>query len=424
MDLKKIKISIVGLGYVGLPVAVAFKKKNFEVVGYDINKTRIRKLKKHEDETGEVSSEDLKETNIFFTSDFTKLSKANFHIITVPTPIDDFNNPDLTIIKIACETIGKIIKQNDIIIIESTVYPGVTEEIAVPIIEKHSKLKLNKDFSIGYSPERINPADKEHKFENITKVISASNKVALTLIDKVYTSVVKAGIYKASSIKIAEAAKVIENTQRDLNIAFMNELVKIFDALNINTSEVLDAAATKWNFLPFKPGFVGGHCIGVDPYYLIHKSKQMGVIPDLLMSVRKINDGMSKYFSQRILKILNEKNLNFNQSNILLLGLSFKENCPDIRNSKIFDLIEELKSFNIKVDVYDPIVNPNEVKNKHDLQIQKMPKKGKYDLVVITVSHNFFKDLGIKKIELWCNKSGSIMDLKNTFSQALVDYSI
>ena len=424
MDLKKIKISIVGLGYVGLPVAVAFKKKNFEVIGYDINKTRIRKLKNNEDETGEVSSEDLKETNIFFTSDFTQLSKANFHIITVPTPIDDYNNPDLTIIKNACETIGKIIKKNDFVIIESTVYPGVTEEIAVPIIEKHSKLKLNKDFSIGYSPERINPADKEHKFENITKVISASNKSALTQIDKVYKSVVKAGIYKASTIKVAEAAKVIENTQRDLNIAFMNELVKIFDALNINTSEVLDAAATKWNFLPFKPGFVGGHCIGVDPYYLIHKSKQMGVIPDLLMSVRKINDGMSKYFAQKILKILNEKNLNFNQSNILLLGLSFKENCPDIRNSKIFDLIEELENFNIKVDAYDPIVNSNEVKNKYDLQIEKMPKKGKYDLVVIAVSHNFFKDLGIKKIKLWCNKSGSTIDLKNTFSQALVDYSI
>jgi nucleotide sugar dehydrogenase len=259
-----------------------------------------------------------------------------------------------SLIKNACETAAKIIKKNDIIVIESTVYPGVTEDICVPIIEKFSSLKLNIDFSIGYSPERINPADKKYKFENIKKVISASNYEALAKMDEVYGSVVKAGIYRASSIKVAEAAKVIENTQRDLNIAFMNELVKIFDALKINTHEVLDAASTKWNFLPFQPGFVGGHCIGVDPYYLIHKSQQAGVIPDLLISVRKINDGMSKYFSQRILKILNEKKITLVKSNILLLGLSFKENCPDIRNSKIFNLYDEKTSFNINVEIFDP----------------------------------------------------------------------
>ncbi len=424
MCLKDIKISVIGLGYVGLPVAVAFSKKKYEVIGFDINKNRINQLQKYEDETGEVSQEDLKNSKIFFTLNFRNLSQANFHIITVPTPIDDYKNPDLSLIKKASETVGKIIKKNDIVIIESTVYPGVTEDVAVSIIEKNSGFKLNKDFSIGYSPERINPADKKNKFETITKVISASNKKALIKMHKVYGSVVKAGIYRAPSIKVAEAAKVIENTQRDLNIAFMNELVKIFNALDINTNEVLKAAATKWNFLPFKPGFVGGHCIGVDPYYLIHKSQQVGVIPDLLLSVRKINDGMSKYFAQKILKILNEKNINFNKSNILLLGLSFKENCPDIRNSKIVDLIDELKSFNINIDIYDPIVNPIEVKAKLDLQIKLKPKKNKYDLVIITVPHKFYKDLGVNKIKLWCKKNGSLLDLKNTFPQELVDYSI
>lgn len=424
MLLKDIKISVIGLGYVGLPVAVAFSKKKFDVIGFDINQSRIEKLQKYQDETGEVSKADLKNSKIFFTLNYKDLLKANFHIITVPTPIDEFNSPDLSLIKKACETVSKIIKKNDIIIIESTVYPGVTEDIVVPIIEKRSGYRLNKDFSIGYSPERINPADKKNKFETITKVISASNKNALIKMNKVYGSVVKAGIYTAPSIKVAEAAKVIENTQRDINIAFMNELVKIFNALDINTNEVLNAAATKWNFLPFRPGFVGGHCIGVDPYYLIHKSQQVGVIPDLLLSVRKINDGMSRYFAQRILKILNEKNINFNKSNILLLGLSFKENCPDIRNSKIVDLIEELKSFNINIDIYDPIVNSREVKAKLGLQIKSKPNNSKYDLVIITVPHKFYKDLGVHKIKLWCKKNGSLIDFKNTFPQKLVDYSI
>ena len=285
-------------------------------------------------------------------------------------------------------------------------------------------MKLNEDFSIGYSPERINPADKINTFENIKKVISASNNKALLKMNQIYGSVVKAGIYNAPSIKVAEAAKVIENTQRDLNIAFMNELVKIFDALNINTHEVLNAASTKWNFLPFQPGFVGGHCIGVDPYYLIHKSQQAGVIPDLLLSVRKINDEMSKYFAQKILNILVEKDLNFNKSNILLLGLSFKENCPDIRNSKIVDLINELKHFKIKLDIFDPIVNSKEAKEKLGFKVKLKPDKGKYDLVIITVPHQVFKDLGVKKIRSWCKKNGSLMDLKNTFPQNTVDYSI
>ena len=424
MNLMDIKISVIGLGYVGLPVAVAFSKKKFKVIGFDINLHRIKKLQEYHDDTGEVSKRDLKNSKIYFTSDDKNLSKANFHIITVPTPIDEYKNPDLSLIIKACEMLGRIIKKNDTVIIESTVYPGVTEDIVVPIISKISELKLNKDFSIGYSPERINPADKKNKFETIKKVISATNEKALTQMDEVYSSVVKAGIYRAPSIKVAEAAKVIENTQRDLNIAFMNELVKIFNALEINTTDVLNAASTKWNFLPFQPGFVGGHCIGVDPYYLIHKSQQAGVIPDLLMSVRKINDGMSKYFAQRVLDILNKKNLNFNKSNILLLGLSFKENCPDIRNSKIFDLFKELISFNINVDVYDPVVNPNEVESNHGLNLTLKPNNSKYDLIVITVPHQVFKDMGIKNIKMWCNEQGSIMDLKNTFPQNTVDYSI
>jgi len=424
VQIDNIKISVIGLGYVGLPVAVAFSKANYQVVGYDLKKERINRLKLYQDETGEVSSRELKKINIKFSYNCEDIKNSNFHIITVPTPIDEYKNPDLSFIENASETIGKIIKKNDIVIIESTVYPGVTEDVVVPILEKFSKLSLNKDFSVGYSPERINPADKTHKFENIKKVVSASNLQALDLIEKVYGSVIKAGIYKAPNIKVAEAAKVIENTQRDLNIAFMNELVKIFNSLDISTNDVLDAANTKWNFLPFKPGFVGGHCIGVDPYYLIHKSQQAGVMPDLLLSARKINDGMSNYFAQRIFKLLNEKKLNINESKILILGLSFKEDCPDIRNSKIFDLILELKKFNANVDVYDPLVDPINININFDFQMVLEPVKEKYDLVIITVPHSIFKKIGIKSLRSWCNVNGSIMDLKNTFEKKLVDYTV
>ncbi len=424
MRVENIKISVIGLGYVGLPVAVAFSKAKYSVIGYDLKKDRIKKLLTYIDETGEVSKDELKKTNIKFSNNFNDIKTANFHIITVPTPIDEFKNPDLSFIENAAKIIGKILKKDDIIVVESTVYPGVTEDIVVPILEKQSNLKFNIDFSVGYSPERINPADKKNKFENIKKVVSASNPESLDILDKVYGSVVKAGVHKSPNIKVAEAAKVIENTQRDLNIAFMNELVKIFHSLDINTNDVLEAANTKWNFLPFEPGFVGGHCIGVDPYYLIHKSQQVGVIPDLLLSVRKINDGMSGYFSQRILKLLNKKKLTVNDAKLLILGLSFKENCPDIRNSKIFDLITELKVFNSNIDIFDPIVDQELVKNHYDLQLVSEPEFEKYDLVVITVSHKYFKKIGIKKIRSWCKKEGSIMDLKNTFKTKLVDYTV
>jgi len=424
MRKNKFIISVIGLGYVGLPVAVAFAKSNYDVIGFDLNKNRLSELNLNNDITGEVSSLDLKQIKITLTSKTDVLKNANFHIVTVPTPIDDFKKPDLSYIIKASKTLGKILKKDDIIVVESTVYPGVTEEIVLPILEKISGLKINKDFSIGYSPERINPADKKHRFENIKKVVSASNVNALNLMERVYGSVVTAGIHKAPSIKVAEAAKVIENTQRDLNIAFMNELVKVFDSLNINTSDVLEAAETKWNFLPFKPGFVGGHCIGVDPYYLIHKSQQAGVIPDLLLSARRINDEMSSYFAQRIIGILNKHDIKLNESKILILGLSFKENCPDIRNSKIFHLISFLKNVNIDVDIYDPIIDSKEVKIKFNLEVKSDPEKGKYDLSIITVPHNHFKSIGINTIRSWCKNKGLILDLKNTFPKKSVDYTV
>lgn len=424
MHKKDIVISVIGLGYVGLPVAVAFSKSNYKVIGFDLNKDRISELLLGIDRTNEVTKNELKNSKVIYSSDKENLKTANFHIITVPTPIDEYKNPNLDHIKNASETLGKMLKKNDIVIIESTVFPGVTEDIVTPILEKNSNLKLNKDFSVGYSPERINPADKKHRFENIKKVISASNSDALKAMKQVYCSAVKAGTHSAPSIKVAEAAKVIENTQRDLNIAFMNELVKIFNSLDIDTNEVLDAAGTKWNFLPFRPGFVGGHCIGVDPYYLIHKSQQVGVIPDLLLSARKINDGMSSYFVQRILKVLNQNNFDVSKSRVLILGLSFKENCPDIRNSKIMDLILELKTFNLDIEIFDPIVDFSEVKKTFNLDMLSNPIKGKYDLVVITVPHLVFKNLGIKKIRTWCKENGLILDLKNTFPKDKVDYTV
>ena len=417
-------VSVIGLGYVGLPVAVAFSKANYKVIGFDVDKNRIDELSSNFDKTREISNNDLEDCKIFFSSNPNSIKTANFHIVTVPTPIDDFKKPDLSYIKNACVMLGKVITEHDVVIIESTVFPGVTEDIVVPILEKYSGLKLNDDFGVGYSPERINPADVNHRFENIKKVVSASNTDSLKLIEKIYGSVVKAGIHSATSIKVAEAAKVIENTQRDLNIALMNELVKIFNALEIDTNDVLEAASTKWNFLPFRPGFVGGHCIGVDPYYLIYKSQQVGVIPDLLISARKINDGMSSYFGQKIIKVLNKNNYDLNKSKVLILGLSFKENCPDIRNSKIIDLILELKTFNLEVDIFDPIVDFSEVKKTLNLEILSNPAKNQYDLIVITVPHLAFKNLGIKKIRSWCKDNGLILDLKNTFPKDKVDYTV
>ena len=420
----KPNISVIGLGYVGLPVSIAFDEAGFNVVGFDINKERIKQLKNNFDKTNEVKKNRLVECEINFTSVESKLTKSNFHIVTVPTPINEFKKPDFRHIISASELLAKSLKKNDIVVYESTVFPGATEEIAIPILENISGMKLNRDFSVGYSPERINPADPNHRFENIKKVVSASNLDALKIIERVYGIVVKAGIYVASSIKVAEAAKVIENTQRDLNIALMNEFVKIFDAMGVSTNDVLEAASTKWNFLNFHPGLVGGHCIGVDPYYLIYKSQQLGVIPDLLISARKINDSMSNYFAMKIFNALNEKQIEINNSKILILGITFKENCPDTRNSKVIDLVKELKSFRSSVDIYDPIVDVKEVYNEYGIDILNIPPKNYYNIVVITVGHQFFTNLGEKKIRKWCKPGGIIMDFKNTISKDEVDFTL
>ena len=422
--MKKPTISVIGLGYVGLPVSIAFDEAGYNVIGFDLNKERIDQLVNNIDKTNEINEKRLLKSKIKFTVDENELGNATFHIVTVPTPIDEYNKPDFKYIIIASELMGKIIKKDHIVVYESTVYPGATEEIAIPILESISGMKINKDFSVGYSPERINPADPKHTFENIKKIVSASNSIALEKIEKVYADVVKAGIFSTSTIKVAEAAKVIENTQRDLNIAFMNELVKIFNAMELNTYEVLEAASTKWNFLNFRPGLVGGHCIGVDPYYLIHKSQQVGIIPDLLLSSRKINDSMSDYFANNILNILNDNKIDIVSAKILILGITFKEDCPDTRNSKVVDLINEIKSFRSKVDVYDPIANKNEIRKEFDIDLIDKPKVNKYELVVIAVGHQLFKNLGGKKIRTFCKKNGIIFDLKNTIPKNESDYSL
>ena len=422
--MKKPTISVIGLGYVGLPVSIAFDEAGYNVIGFDLNKERIDQLVNNIDKTNEINEKRLLKSKIRFTVDENELGNATFHIVTVPTPIDEYNKPDFKYIIIASELMGKIIKKDHIVVYESTVYPGATEEIAIPILESISGMKINKDFSVGYSPERINPADPKHTFENIKKIVSASNSIALEKIEKVYADVVKAGIFSTSTIKVAEAAKVIENTQRDLNIAFMNELVKIFNAMELNTYEVLEAASTKWNFLNFRPGLVGGHCIGVDPYYLIHKSQQVGIIPDLLLSSRKINDSMSDYFANNILNILNDNKIDIVSAKILILGITFKEDCPDTRNSKVVDLINEIKSFRSKVDVYDPIANKNEIRKEFDIDLIDKPKVNTYELVVIAVGHQLFKNLGGKKIRTFCKKNGIIFDLKNTIPKSETDYSL
>ena len=422
--MKKPTISVIGLGYVGLPVSIAFDEAGYNVIGFDLNKERIDQLVNNIDKTNEINEKRLLKSKVKFTVDENELGNATFHIVTVPTPIDEYNKPDFKYIITASEFLGKIIKKDHIVVYESTVYPGATEEIAIPILESISGMKINKDFFVGYSPERINPADPKHTFENIKKIVSASNPIALEKIEQVYSDVVQAGIYTTSSIKVAEAAKVIENTQRDLNIAFMNELVKIFNAMELNTYEVLEAASTKWNFLNFRPGLVGGHCIGVDPYYLIHKSQQVGIIPDLLLSSRKINDRMSDYIANKVLNILNDNKIDMVNAKILILGITFKEDCPDTRNSKVVNLINEIKSFRSKVDVYDPVANKNEIRKEFDIDLIDNPKVNTYELVVIAVGHQFFKNLGGKKIRNFCKTNGIIFDLKNTIPKNETDYSL
>ena len=407
------------MGYVGLPLAISFSKY-YKVFGFDLNKYRINNLQKGYDETLEVNKANIiKSKNLTFTKNLKDLKKCNCHIVTVPTPIDRFNKPDFRNLISASRMIGKILKKNDTIIYESTVYPGATEEICVPILEKNSNLKFNVDFFVGYSPERMNPGDKKHNVENIIKVTSGSNEVTANFVNKLYRSIVKAGTYKASSIKVAEAAKVIENTQRDINISLINELSLIFNKLNIDTEEVLRAAGTKWNFLPFRPGLVGGHCIGVDPYYLTYKSKKLGYNPKIILAGRNLNDNMSTHIANKLFLKMREKKIKIANSKILIMGVTFKENCPDIRNSKVFDLVKHLKRSKVKVSVYDPWVNENQ--KLKGINLIKKPKKKDFDCIILAVSHSIFKKMGIKKINNFTKKNHIIYDLKYIFSENLSD---
>ncbi len=410
------RIAIIGLGYVGLPLAVEFGK-NREVVGFDINTARIDELRNGHDRTLEVDDAELKEAaQLEYTSDPGDLSAANIFIVTVPTPIDDFKTPDLTPLQKASTTVGKALKKGDIVIYESTVFPGCTEEICVPILEKTSGLKFNVDFFGGYSPERINPGDKKHRLPNIKKVTSGSTPEIAEKIDVLYQSIITAGTHKASSLKVAEAAKVIENAQRDLNIAFVNELALIFDKLGIDTHEVLNAAGTKWNFLPFKPGLVGGHCIGVDPYYLTYKAESLGYNPQVIMAGRRINDNMGVHVANKVVKLMTRSDNPVNNSKALVLGITFKENCPDIRNSKVIDVVHELEGFGINVDVYDPLADPKEVKEEYGIELAKRPE-GEYHAIILAVGHNSFKSLGIESLK---NHKTVIFDLKAFFDKEKV----
>ncbi|MDN6743087.1 MAG: nucleotide sugar dehydrogenase [Staphylococcus equorum] len=403
-------IAVVGLGYVGLPVAVTFGNK-YKVIGFDINESRIQELKNNYDRTNEVTEDKLKQTNIEYTSNAVDLKKADFIIVAVPTPIDKHNKPDLLPLLKASETVGRVITPDTIVVYESTVYPGATEEDCVPVLEKYSGLVCGKDFFVGYSPERINPGDKVHTFETITKVVSGQTPEVLEIVADVYSSVVTAGVHKASSIKVAEAAKVIENTQRDVNIALMNELAIIFDKLNIDTNEVLKASGTKWNFLNFKPGLVGGHCIGVDPYYLTHKAQEVGHHPEVILAGRRINDNMAKHIASNVIKELLKQGLEVQGASVNVLGITFKENCPDLRNTKIIHIIEELKEYGLKIYVNDIEANSEEAKKLYDLKLIKKQELSKVDALIFAVPH---EDYLINKHEYLklLNENGVVFDVK------------
>lgn len=422
------RIAIIGLGYVGLPLAVEFAKK-YHVVGFDINQDRIGELNNGHDSTLEVEDNDLKsvlrdtlgndtEKGLRITSDPDEIQLCKYFVITVPTPIDKNKRPDLTPLVKASETVGKVLKKDDVVIYESTVYPGATEEECVPILEKYSGMKFNQDFYCGYSPERINPGDKVHTVSKIKKVTSGSTPEIAEEVDQLYKSVITAGTHKASSIKVAEAAKVIENSQRDINIAFVNELAVIFNRLGIDTKEVLDAAGSKWNFLPFQPGLVGGHCIGVDPYYLTHKAQEIGYNPEIILSGRRLNDNMGIFVANQVVKLLINKGHRVAGSKILVLGITFKENCPDIRNSKVIDVINELKDFHCNVDVYDPWADKDEVKQEYNLNLLSEPLQGGYDAIILAVAHDKFHELDIAKQTIG---NSVIYDIKGFLPLEMVD---
>ena len=421
LQLSELKIAIIGLGYVGLPLAVEFGKK-VPVIGFDIHQKRIDELQSGQDHTLEVSPKELKQaTHLSYTTNLQQLADCNFFIVTVPTPIDEFKQPDLTPLVKASESIARVLKKGDVVVYESTVYPGATEEVCIPVLEKNSGLKFNQDFYAGYSPERINPGDKLHRVTNILKITSGSTPAVADYVDQVYNLVIEAGTHKAASIKVAEAAKVIENTQRDVNIALINELALIFNKMGIDTEAVLQAAGTKWNFLPFRPGLVGGHCIGVDPYYLTHKAQAIGYNPEIILAGRRLNDGMGAYVVTQLVKAMLKKRIQVEDAKVLILGLSFKENCPDIRNTRIIDIVNELKEYHIQADVYDPWVDVSEAEHEYGITPVQTLENGKYDAVILAVAHQQFKVMGADAIRALGKADHVLYDLKYVLSQAESD---
>jgi len=428
MDIAESRIAVVGLGYVGLPLAVEFAK-HYPVTGFDINKKRIDELNARNDATKEIDAETLaqvtlgqipanKAKGLFFTDQLSAISNCNIYIVTVPTPVDKNNRPDLTPLRKASESVGKVMKRNDIVIYESTVYPGVTEDECVPVLEKVSGLKFNVDFYCGYSPERINPGDKVHTVSKIKKITSGSTPATADKVDALYNSVITAGTHKAQSIKIAEAAKIIENAQRDINIAFVNELAKIFNRLGIDTHKVLAASATKWNFLPFKPGLVGGHCIGVDPYYLAQKAQEVGYHPEIILAGRRLNDGMGHYVAHEVVKLMVKNNITVKNAEVLLLGITFKENCPDVRNTRVVDIVRELQSFDIQLTIYDPWAKPEDVVHEYGINIVNELPEGKiYDSMILAVAHKVFLDTPWNQR---VKENGIIYDIKGCLDEKMV----
>lgn len=419
-DLKNAHIGIVGMGYVGLPLATAFGEK-FNTIGFDINQDRIAQLKQGIDSTLEMTSEELVvATKLSYTANLEDIRPCNVYIVTVPTPIDEHKTPDFTPLVKASESLAKVLKRGDVVIYESTVYPGATEEVCVPLLEK-SGLKFNEDFYCGYSPERINPGDKQHRVTNILKVTSGSTPIVADFVDALYQSIIIAGTHKASSMKVAEAAKVIENTQRDVNIALINELALIFNRLGIDTEEVLKAAGTKWNFLPFRPGLVGGHCIGVDPYYLTFKAQAVGYNPEIILAGRRLNDNMGAYVVQQIVKMMLKKKINVMGSRILILGLTFKEDCPDVRNTRVVDMVKEFAEYETKVDVYDPWADKAEAKHEYGIDLIDAPEKGAYDAVILAVKHHQFIEMGAKGIHAFGKDPHVLFDVKYVLGRDEVD---
>jgi len=424
LKIKDVKIGMVGLGYVGLPLAIEFGKK-MQTMGLDINQKRIQELIEGIDRSLECDADQLKEAKqLSYTTDINDLASCNVYIITVPTPIDQHRRPDLSPLVGASRSVGRVLSKGNVVIFESTVYPGATEEVCVPILEQVSGLKFNQDFYAGYSPERINPGDKEHRVTNILKVTSGSTPEIADFVDELYLEVITAGTHKASSIKVAEAAKVIENTQRDVNIALINELALIFNRLGIDTEEVLQAAGSKWNFLPFRPGLVGGHCIGVDPYYLTHKAQEIGYHPEMILAGRRINDGMGAYVAEQVVKLMTQKKIHVVAAKILVLGLTFKENCPDIRNTRVIDLIQEFERYGANVDVYDPWVDAGEVQSEFSLTPVTKLKKGHYDAITLAVSHREFIEMGVEKIKALGKNNFILYDVKYLFPADQVDARI